>query len=61
MLIAIDVSLPTERLLTTRLDLLGLSTASLAKDEPVVLVIGHAVIAGNVARAMPAVQAMVEN
>lgn len=60
-LIAIDVSLPTERLLTTRLDLLGLSTASLAKDEPVVLVIGHAVIAGNVARAMPAVQAMVEN
>ncbi len=60
-LIAIDVSLPTERLLTTRLDLLGLSTASLAKDEPVVLVIGHAVIAGNGVRSLPAAQSLVES
>ena len=42
-LIGIDVSLPGERLLSTRLDLLGLATASLAADEPVVLIIGHAV------------------
>lgn len=44
-LIGIDVSLPTERLLSTRLDLLGLATAALAEDGPVVLIIGHAVAA----------------
>jgi uroporphyrin-III C-methyltransferase len=42
-LVAVDVSLPTERLLRTRLDLLGLTTASLSDDDPVVLIIGDAV------------------
>ena len=44
-LIGIDVSLQSERLLSTRLDLLGLATAALAEDEPVVLIIGYAVAA----------------
>jgi uroporphyrin-III C-methyltransferase len=44
-LIGIDVSLPSERLLRTRLDLLGLTTASLSDDDPVVLIIGQAVAA----------------
>lgn len=45
-LVAVDVSLPTERLLRTRLDLLGLTTASLSDDDPVVLIIGEAVGTG---------------
>lgn len=42
-LVAVDVSLPTERLLRTRLDLLGLTTSALSDDDPVVLIIGQAV------------------
>ena len=42
-LVAVGVSLPSERLLKTRLDLLGLSTASLSDDDPAVLIIGQAV------------------
>ena len=56
-LIGIDVSLPSERLLSTRLDLLGLATAALAEDEPVVLIIGHAVAA----RACAPLVVMAEN
>ncbi len=42
-LVAVNVSLPHERLLSTRLDLLPLTTAALADDDPAVLIIGHAV------------------
>lgn len=56
-LIGIDVSLPSERLLSTRLDLLGLATTALADDEPVVLIIGHAVAA----RACAPLVVMAEN
>ncbi len=35
--------MPSERLLANRLDLLGLATAALAEDEPVVLIIEHAI------------------
>lgn len=42
-LVAVNVSLPTERILRTRLDLLGVSTSILSGDDPAVLIIGHAV------------------
>lgn len=42
-LIAIDVSLPGERLLSTRLDLLHLGVASIAERSPALLLIGDAV------------------
>lgn len=42
-LIACNVSLPTERLLRTRLDLLPLATATIAKDLPTLIVVGEAV------------------
>lgn len=42
-LIAANVSLPEERLLSTRLDLLAMTAAMVAEDDPVVLVIGDAV------------------
>lgn len=41
-LVAVNVSLPDERLLFTRLDLLPLSVAALATDAPTLLLIGHA-------------------
>lgn len=42
-LIAVNVSLPDEKLLFTRLDLLPLGVAALAEDAPTLLLIGHAV------------------
>lgn len=42
-LVACDVSLPSERLLTTRLDLLSLATAALARSAPTLMLIGEAV------------------
>jgi len=42
-LIACDVSLPTERLLRTRLDLLSLAVEAISGDKPTVILIGHAV------------------
>jgi len=42
-LVAVNVSLPDERLLFTRLDLLPLSVAALAEDAPTLLMIGYAV------------------
>lgn len=42
-LIAVNVSLAGERLLSTRLDLLALSTAIVAEDDPAILIIGDAV------------------
>lgn len=42
-LVAVNVSLPDERLLFTRLDLLPLSVGALAEDAPTLLLIGHAV------------------
>ena len=42
-LVAVNVSLPDERLLFTRLDLLPLSVAALAEDAPTLLLMGHAV------------------
>ena len=42
-LVGVNVSLPDERLLFTRLDLLPLSVAALAEDAPTLLLIGHAV------------------
>ena len=42
-LIAVNVSLPDERLLFTRLDLLPLTVGALAEDAPTLLLIGHAV------------------
>lgn len=42
-LVACNVSLPEERLLTTRLDLLPLATATLAGDLPTLILIGEAV------------------
>lgn len=41
-LIASNVSLPDERMLSTRLDLLGLATAALADDSPTMILIGEA-------------------
>jgi uroporphyrin-III C-methyltransferase len=41
-LVAVNVSLPEQRLLLTRLDLLSLGVASLAGDSPAVLLIGEA-------------------
>ena len=42
-LVAVNVSLPEERMLFTRLDLLPLSVIALAEDAPTLLLIGHAV------------------
>lgn len=42
-LIACNVSLPDERLLHTRLDLLELATATVAHDQPTLILIGDAV------------------
>ncbi|HEX7849761.1 MAG TPA: uroporphyrinogen-III C-methyltransferase [Sphingomonas sp.] len=42
-LIACDVSLPTERLLRTRLDLLPLAVESISDDKPTIILIGAAV------------------
>ncbi|PTQ10771.1 uroporphyrinogen-III C-methyltransferase [Sphingomonas oleivorans] len=42
-LIAVNVSLPQERLLSTRLDLLPLSVRALAEEDPALLLIGAAV------------------
>lgn len=42
-LVAVNVSLPDERLLFTRLDLLPLGVSALAEDAPTLLLIGHAV------------------
>jgi uroporphyrin-III C-methyltransferase len=41
-LIVADASLPSERVLSTRLDLLGLAAASLAGDGPMILLVGDA-------------------
>jgi len=41
-LIACDVSLPTEKLLRTRLDLLPLATKSFADDRPTLILVGDA-------------------
>ncbi|NMW32546.1 uroporphyrinogen-III C-methyltransferase [Altererythrobacter sp. RZ02] len=42
-LIACNVSLPEERLLNTRLDLLALATATIAEDLPTLILVGEAV------------------
>jgi len=42
-LIACNVSLPDEKQLTTRLDLLGLATQTLAADAPTLILVGEAV------------------
>lgn len=47
-MVAVNVSLPDERLLHTRLDLLPLATAALAADAPALLLIGEAVRASAV-------------
>jgi len=43
-LIACDVSLPTERLLRTRLDLLTLAVEAISDDRPTMILIGDAII-----------------
>lgn len=43
-LIACNVSLPDERLLSTSLDLLGIATRSFAAEAPTILLIGEAVL-----------------
>ncbi|AUW57726.1 uroporphyrinogen-III C-methyltransferase [Sphingobium sp. SCG-1] len=45
-LVACDVSLPTERLLHTRLDLLPLATNALAEGKPTMILVGEAVAQG---------------
>lgn len=40
-IIACNVSLPTERMFSTRLDLLGIATRSIASDEPTLILIGE--------------------
>jgi len=42
-LVACDVSLPTEQLLRTRLDLLPLATQAIAEDRPTLIIVGRAV------------------
>jgi uroporphyrin-III C-methyltransferase len=42
-LIACDVSLPTERILRTRLDLLPLAVESISDDKPTIILVGDAV------------------
>ena len=53
-LIACDVSLPTERLLRTRLDLLPLAVEAISDDKPTLILIGDAVADACYGRAMPA-------
>jgi len=56
-LIACDISLPTERLLHTRLDLLPLAADALSDGKPTLIVVGEAVApgSGNARLAMPEV------
>ncbi|MES2095285.1 MAG: uroporphyrinogen-III C-methyltransferase [Pseudomonadota bacterium] len=51
-LIACDVSLPTERLLRTRLDLLPFGVEAISDDKPTIILIGDAV--GDVVAGVPA-------
>lgn len=45
-LVACDVSLKSERMLHTRLDLLHVATSALAHDQPTLILVGEAVAAG---------------
>jgi uroporphyrin-III C-methyltransferase len=45
-LVACDISLPGERLLHTRLDLLPIATGAIAEDKPTLLLVGAAVVSG---------------
>jgi len=45
-LVACDISLPGERLLHTRLDLLPIATSAIAEDKPTLLLVGEAVASG---------------
>lgn len=45
-LVACDISLPGERLLHTRLDLLPIATSAIAQDKPTLLLVGEAVARG---------------
>jgi uroporphyrin-III C-methyltransferase len=53
-LIACDVSLPTERLLRTRLDLMPLAVEAISDDKPTLILIGDAVADACYGRALPA-------
>jgi uroporphyrin-III C-methyltransferase len=59
-LIAADVSLPSERLLSTRLDLLHVAVASIAGKSPAILLIGEAVRSSAHANGVNAVQGEIE-
>jgi uroporphyrin-III C-methyltransferase len=52
-LIACDVSLPTERLLRTRLDLLPLAVEAISDDKPTLILIGDAVGDARYGRTLP--------
>lgn len=52
-LVACDISLPSETRLRTRLDLLPLAVRSIADDRPTLIIVGEAVTSGETAFAMP--------
>ncbi|RSV14476.1 uroporphyrinogen-III C-methyltransferase [Sphingomonas sp. ABOLF] len=53
-LIACDISLASERLLHTRLDLLPIAAGAITDEKPTLILVGEAVSAGNAAAAIPA-------
>lgn len=55
-LVACDVSLPTERLFRTRLDLLPIAVKAVAEDKPTLILVGEAVAGGIVREARRAVR-----
>ena len=53
-LIACDISLASERLLHTRLDLLPIAASAITDDKPTLILVGEAVSGGNTAATKPA-------
>ncbi|MGK6356757.1 uroporphyrinogen-III C-methyltransferase [Sphingomonas sp. DT-207] len=57
-LVACDVSLPSERLFRTRLDLLPIAVKAVAEDKPTLILIGEAVAGGAIREARQAMRAL---
>lgn len=57
-LVACDVSLPSQRLLRTRLDLLPIAVKAVAEDKPTMILVGAAVVGDAAAEVHEAVRAL---
>lgn len=57
-LVACDVSLPSERLFRTRLDLLPIAVKAVAEDKPTLILVGEAVASGAASGARAAARAL---